>query len=253
MSSVEIIGVRGIGLVTADSDLPQIIAAAIDAQGCKLREGDVVVVAQKVVSKAEGRLVAMADINPDERARDLAATARKDPAAMQVVLDEAGEVMRAVPGVVITRHRTGHVLANSGVDASNSAPGGGSLVLWPVDPDASARKLRDSLITRYGVRVAVIVSDSLGRAWRVGTMGTAIGSAGLRPIWDQRGEVDLFGRVMEATVIGVADEIAAAASLVIGEAAEGVPVAIVRGASYEADDRSGIGEILRPVEQDLFR
>jgi coenzyme F420-0:L-glutamate ligase/coenzyme F420-1:gamma-L-glutamate ligase len=147
------------------------------------------------------------------------------------------------------------VLANSGVDASNVAEGeqGPAVLLWPENPDASARRLRLALEARFGVKLAVIVSDSLGRAWRMGTTGQAIGSSGLKPVRDRRGETDLFGRELKATVIGTADEIAGAASLVIGEAAEGSPVAIVRGAPYIPDDEAGLGELLRPLEQDLFR
>jgi coenzyme F420-0:L-glutamate ligase/coenzyme F420-1:gamma-L-glutamate ligase len=198
--------------------------------------------------------VRIASVTPGAEARDAAARADKDPAVVELIAAEAQELMRVAPGVIITRHRTGHVLANSGIDASNVVCGGAeSVLLWPKDPDASARQLRAQLEAAFGVRLAVIVSDSLGRAWRMGTTGHAIGSAGLKPVRDRRGEADLFGRELQATVIGVADEIAAAASLVIGEAAEGTPVAIVRGATYDPDDHAGVGEILRPLDKDLFR
>jgi coenzyme F420-0:L-glutamate ligase/coenzyme F420-1:gamma-L-glutamate ligase len=180
--------------------------------------------------------------------------AGKNPAVVELVIGESQELMRVAPGVIIARHRLGHVLANAGVDASNvPSAGGEAALLWPRDPDASARALRLALEARFGVRLAVIVSDSLGRAWRIGTTGAAIGSSGLKPVRDRRGESDLFGRTLQATVIGVADEIASAASLVMGEADEGLPVAIVRGATYDRDEHAGIGDILRPVEQDLFR
>jgi coenzyme F420-0:L-glutamate ligase/coenzyme F420-1:gamma-L-glutamate ligase len=162
--------------------------------------------------------------------------------------------MRASPNVVITRHRTGQVLANAGLDASNVAADGGEVLLqWPADPDASARALRGALQARFGVKLAVIVSDSLGRAWRIGTTGHAIGVAGMKPLRDRRGETDLFGRELQATIIGVADEIAAAASLVMGEAAEGVPAVLVRGAAYVADDTAGLVEMVRPLAEDLFK
>lgn len=244
--------VRGLPLIVPGDDIATLIGDAVAAGG-GLRDGDVVVVAQKIVSKAEGRLVRLADVAVTPAGREAAERSGKSAAQVTLVLAEAAEVMRVVPGVVITRHRTGHVLANSGIDASNAVAGGGHVVLWPDDPDASARRLRTAFEARFGVAVAVIVSDSLGRAWRMGTTGTAIGSAGLAPLRDRRGEPDLFGRRMEATLIGVADEIAAAASLVMGEAAEGVPAAIVRGATYVRDDAAGIGTILRPVAQDLFR
>jgi coenzyme F420-0:L-glutamate ligase/NADPH-dependent F420 reductase len=236
-------------------DLAAAIGDSCSAAGEDLRDGDVVVVAQKIVSKAEGRIVRLADVTPGPRARDVAAASDKDPAIVELALSESQEVVRAAPGVIIYRHRTGHVLANAGIDASNVVGDGGgeAVLLWPHDPDASARAMRAALEARFNVRLAVIISDSLGRAWRVGTTGTAIGVAGMKPIRDRRGEADLFGRELKVTMTGVADEIAAAASLVIGEAAEGTPVAIVRGAVYDRDDAAGVADLLRPVERDLFR
>jgi coenzyme F420-0:L-glutamate ligase/NADPH-dependent F420 reductase len=244
----------GLPLFEAGDDLAVAIAEAVRASGESLQDGDVVVVAQKVVSKVEGRAVRLAEVTPGGQARDAAAQAQKDPAIVELIAAESQELMRVAPGVIIARHRTGHVLANAGIDASNLVCGGTEAVLlWPLDPDASARRLRTSLEAAFGVRLAVIVSDSLGRAWRMGTTGSAIGSAGLKPLRDRRGEADLFGRELQATVIGVADEIAGAASLVMGEGAEGTPVAIVRGATYDVDEDAGIGEILRPLDKDLFR
>jgi coenzyme F420-0:L-glutamate ligase/NADPH-dependent F420 reductase len=248
--------VAGLPLFGPGDDLAGAILAALAATGEVLHEGDVIVVAQKVISKVEDRAVPLAGVTPGAAAREAAAKADKDPAVVELIAAEAQELMRVVPGVIIARHRTGHVLANAGIDASNVPEGddGPSVLLWPRDPDASARGLRAALEARFGVRLAVIVSDSLGRAWRMGTTGAAIGVAGIKPLRDRRGETDLFGRELKATVIGVADEIAAAASLVIGEAAEGTPVAIVRGATYDPDPAdAGIGELLRPLEKDLFR
>jgi len=253
-ASVSVRALGGLPLFAAGDDLAAAIAAAIRASGELPQDGDVVVVAQKVVSKVEGRAMRLADVTPGAPAREAAARAEKDPAVVELIAEESQELMRVAPGVIIARHRTGHVLANAGIDASNLACGGTeSVLLWPTDPDASARRLREALEAAFGVRLGVIVSDSLGRAWRMGTTGSAIGSAGLKPLRDRRGEADLFGRELQATVIGVADEIAAAASLVMGEAAEGTPVAIVRGAAYDADDAAGIGELLRPLDKDLFR
>lgn len=252
-ASLSVRALSGLPLFSAGDDLAGAIADVLAASGEPLRDGDVVVVAQKVVSKVEGRAVRLADVTPGAQAREAAARADKDPAMVELVAAEAQELMRVAPGVIIARHRTGHVLANSGIDASNVGEGEPSVLLWPQDPDASARRLRDALQATAGVRLAVIVSDSLGRAWRMGTTGHAIGSAGLKPLRDRRGETDLFGRELQATVIGVADEIAAAASLVMGEAAEGTPVAIVRGATYDPDEAAGIGDILRPLDKDLFR
>ena len=254
VAALSVRALPGLPLFQAGDDLAGAIAAALAAAGEMLQDGDVVVVAQKVVSKVEGRTVRLADVTPGLEARDAAARADKDPAMVELVAAEAQELMRVAPGVIITRHRTGHVLANSGIDASNVDGGGDpTVLLWPLDPDASARALRTALEAATGARLAVIISDSVGRAWRMGTTGTAIGCAGLKPLRDRRGETDLFGRELQATVIGVADEIAGAASLVMGEAAEGTPVAIVRGATYDLDDLAGIGEILRPLEKDLFR
>jgi coenzyme F420-0:L-glutamate ligase/coenzyme F420-1:gamma-L-glutamate ligase len=252
--SVTVTGVPGLPLFQPGDDLAGAIADGLAAAGLRLLDGDVVVVAQKVVSKVEGRLVALAGVEPGASARQAAAKADKDPAVVQLIEQESSEIMRVAPGVVIARHRSGQVLANAGIDASNiSHEGGDRVLLWPTDPDASARRLRQALEARFGVRLGVVISDSLGRAWRMGTTGTAIGVSGLKPIRDRRGEADLFGRTLIATVIGVADEIAAAASLVIGEATEGLPVAVVRGAAYVRDEAAGMDEMIRPLAQDLFR
>ena len=253
-ASLSVRALAGLPLFEAGDDLAGAIIEAVQASGEFLQDGDVVVVAQKIISKVEGRAVRLADVTPGAQAQDAAAQAQKNPAIVELIAAEAQELMRVAPGVIIARHRTGHVLANAGIDASNLPCGGTEAVLlWPEHPDASARRLRASLQDAAGARLAVIVSDSLGRAWRMGTTGSAIGSAGLRPLRDRRGEPDLFGRELQATVIGVADEIAGAASLVMGEGAEGTPVAIVRGATYDIDEEAGIGEILRPLDQDLFR
>lgn len=251
---VTITAIEGLPLFSAGQDLGGVVVSAIRAQGLEPADGDVVVFAQKVVSKVEDRFAPLSSTTPGAEARAVAEQAQKDAAVVQLVIDESAEVMRVAPGVIITRHRTGHVLANSGIDASNVAGAASDRVLlWPVDPDASAARLRRQLEQAFGVRVAVVISDSLGRAWRVGTVGTAIGVSGMKPLRDRRGETDLFGRELQATVIGVADEIAGAASLVIGEAAEGTPVVIVRGAVYEAAEDEGVAELLRPLEKDLFR
>lgn len=246
--------VPGIPLIEAGDDLAALIAEAMVGAGLDLEDGDIVVTAQKVISKAEGRTVRLDQAVPGDEARLDGARSGKDAATVELIHSESSEVMRVAPGVLVTRHRLGHVAANAGIDFSNvPQEQGETALLWPLDPDASAARLRQALQQRFGVRLGVVISDSLGRAWRMGTTGTAIGVSGLRPLRDRRGETDLFGRVLQATLIGVADEIAAAASLVIGEAAEGVPVVIVRGATYETAEDYGIGEILRPLNEDLFR
>lgn len=229
------------------------LTAALDRSGDALRDGDIVVVAQKIVSKAEGRAVRLSEVSPGAEASRLAQETGRPGALVQLILDESEVVMRATKAAIIVRHRTGHVMANAGIDASNIAGGeADTVLLWPQDPDASARAIRAEL---GGKKVAVIIADSLGRAWRIGTTGTAIGCAGLAALEDRRGETDLFGRTLQATVIGVADSIAAMAVLAMGEGAEGTPVAIVRGAGkwVTAKDGAGAGAQLRPLVEDMFR
>lgn len=251
---LSVIPVPNLPLFAAGDSLSAAIETALKSADIILEDEDVVVIAQKVVSKVEGGMRSLSQVDPSSDSLKIATTASKNPALVELICKESRELLRVVPGLVVARHRTGHVLANAGIDASNVAPDQPDMVmLWPEDPDASARNLRSSLQGRCGVRLGVIISDSLGRAWRMGTVGTAIGVAGIKPLRDRRGEADLFGRVLEATIIGVADEIAAAASLVIGEGAEGIPVAIVRGARYDSDDAASISEIIRPLEQDLFQ
>ena len=250
--SVEAIG--GLPLLAAGDDLAALIIQALKTGGQSLQDGDVIVIAQKAVSKVEGRAIILADVTPSQEALEIAEKTQKHPHVVELINAESETLMRVRPGLIITRHRLGHVAANAGIDASNVAPTTApeSVLLWPKDPDASARALREALQTHLGVRLAIIVSDSLGRAWRLGTTGSAIGIAGMKPVRDRRGEHDLFGRILQATEIGVADEIAAAASLVIGEAAEGLPAAIVRGAIYEPDENARVTDMLRPRADDLF-
>jgi coenzyme F420-0:L-glutamate ligase/coenzyme F420-1:gamma-L-glutamate ligase len=251
--AVLVIPVTGLPMFKPGDDLAAAIATAMQAQEFFPEPGDVLVVAQKIVSKVEGRAVQLDGVTASKPALQLAETTGKRPAMAELILRESATVMRARPGLIITRHKLGHVAANAGIDASNvESPDGETVLLWPLDPDASALRLRANLEARYGVRIAVIISDSLGRAWRMGTIGTAIGASGLNPLTDRRGETDLFGRVLQATLVARADELAAAASLVIGEAAEATPVAIIRGASYIRSEAGGIGSTLRPLREDLF-
>jgi coenzyme F420-0:L-glutamate ligase/coenzyme F420-1:gamma-L-glutamate ligase len=246
----------GLPLFAAGDSVARDVAAAAQRQGIAFGPGDVVVLAQKIVSKAEGRVRRLREVAAGADARALAETTGRPAALMQLMLDESAEVLRATPVVVITRHRTGHVAANAGIDASNVEGGAEDCVLlWPEDPDASARAIRAELAELAGVAPAVVIADSLGRAWRMGTIGTAIGAAGLVIVDDRRGEVDLFGRTLQATLVGVADTLAAAAVLVMGEGAEGVPAVIVRGAErfVAAGDTPGAAAGVRPLKEDLFR
>lgn len=216
-----------------------------------MRDGDVVVLAQKIVSKAEGREVSLASVTPSARAEELAGITLKDPRLVELVLRESTEVVRAVPNILIVRHRLGFVMAQGGIDASN-VDGTDTVLLLPIDPDASAARLRQALMALTGADVGVVINDSWGRAWRIGTVGTAIGVAGLPGLIDMRGKPDLNGRILRVTEIGHADEIAAAASLLMGQADEGRPVVILRGLGRLAAEGTA-RDLVRPVRQDLFR
>jgi coenzyme F420-0:L-glutamate ligase/coenzyme F420-1:gamma-L-glutamate ligase len=235
--------VRGLPELEPGADLARLIADATE-----LEDGDVVVVAQKAVSKAEGSIVRLADVEPSERARALAGDDR-DPRRLEVILRESARIVRIRPPLVIAQTRHGYVCASAGVDASN-APAQDTLVLLPADPDESAAGLRDGLRKLTGREVAVIVSDSFGRAWRQGTTDVAIGCAGLRPLADLEGERDRVGYELHATVIAVADQIAGAAQLVMGKL-DGIPVAVVRGLDVAGEGSAG--ELVMPPERDLFR
>lgn len=256
-AGLSIAPLRGMPLFGAGMSIAGEIVAAIAREGGRLRDGDVIVIAQKIVSKAEGRFVRLADVQPGPAARELAAKTGRTPQYTQLILDESSEILRETPAAIIARQKTGHVLANAGIDASNVEGGGdGTVLLWPLDPDASARALRAELGAMCGVRPAVVIADSLGRAWRIGTVGAAIGCAGLSVLDDRRGKgEDLFGRTLQATVIAVADAAAAAAVLAMGEGAEGTPAALVRGAGHWVTEEDGPGAAsgLRPVAVDMFR
>ena len=253
-SQLTITGLAGIPLVQPGFDLAQLAVDGYPASALEPRDGDVLVVAQKVVSKAEGRMVDIAAVEPSEEAIALAAETEKDPRLIQVILSESRRIVRHRPNLVIAEHKLGFVMANAGIDHSNVAPGGGDqhVLLLPVDPDGSAAALQQRLRELCGKDIAVIISDSFGRPWRRGTVGIAIGAAGLPAVIDWRGLPDLFGRTLEVTETGFADEIAAAASLVMGQAAEGRPAVVVRGLDWPGEG-SGVGQLIRAKAMDLFR
>lgn len=247
---------RGLPMFQEGMSVAREIAKAALHVGFNVNDGDVVVVAQKIVSKVEGRRVRLSDVEASAEAEALAQRTGRPAALMQLMRDESAEIMRATPQVTISRQRTGHVAANAGIDASNIEGGeDDAVLLWPRDADASARAIRAELCAGSGAAPAVLIADSLGRAWRMGTIGTAIGCAGLQVLHDRCGEADLFGRALRATLVGVADSIAAAAVLAMGEGAEGTPVAIVRGVERYVTREDGNGAVmaLRPLDQDLFR
>ena len=253
-SQVALIALRGIKLVEPGDDLSEIAVAAFSGNGIVPDAGDVLVVAQKIVSKAEGRYVDMTTVEPSERAVALAAEVDKDPRFVQVVLSESKRVVRRRPGLLIVEHRLGFVMANAGIDHSNlpTQAGGERVLLLPEDPDGSAFALRKKLIGNFGTDIAVIISDSFGRPWRKGTVGVALGAAGLPALIDMRGHPDLFGRELLVTETGFADEIAAAAGLLMGQADEAVPMVLVRGLGWSAPEVPAAA-LIRPAEHDLFR
>lgn len=253
MSRFETFAVPGIPMVQPGDDLPALILAALASAGTQLQDGDVVCVAQKVVSKAENALVRLEDVVPGPRALELAAQTEKDPRLVELILSESDEVLRHKPGVLIVRHRLGIVGANAGIDQSNVDHSGGEVaLLLPEDPDASATQLRAALEEATGAKLAVIITDSHNRPWRLGTMGTAIGCAGLQSLEDHRGGQDMFGRELKVTLINRADAIATAATLVMGETTEATPLAIVRGFPVDEVHLSA-REMVRPLADDLFR
>jgi coenzyme F420-0:L-glutamate ligase/coenzyme F420-1:gamma-L-glutamate ligase len=250
---IELMGVPGIPLIETGDDLAATISTAIRGHSLALQDQDVVVVTSKIVSKAEGRWADLNTVEPDDEALRVAAVCEKDPREVALILGESRRISRLRPGVLIVEHRLGFVCANAGMDHSNTRPAENWRLLLPLDPDSSARRLRESFSADFGAHVAVVISDSHGRPFRLGTMGVAIGSAGLPALWDLRGRPDLFGTALRVTEVGFADELAAAAGLVLGQAAEGIPVVIIRGLSFPADDHSTAANLVRPRELDLYR
>lgn len=244
----------GLPRVRPGDDLVALVSDALKRAGLVLQANDIVVVAQKIVSKSEGRLARLDDVTPSVQANELAAVTGKDPRQVQLVLDESDEVLRAKKNVMVVAHRLGLVMANAGIDRSNveQAGAGETVLLLPVDPDASARRLKDGLEARYGGPLGVVITDSIGRAWRLGTVGHAIGSAGVPSLIDQRGQPDMNGRALEVTETAFADSVASAAVLVMGEAAEGTPAALVRGLTWNAPEKPAAA-LIRPKREDMFR
>ena len=249
---LEILALEGVPDISEGDDLCGIVLDAYRTSDLAPVPGDILVVAQKIVSKAEGRQVDLASVSPSPEAERLAAETEKDARVIELILSEAEEVMRARPGLIVVRHRLGYVLANAGIDASNVEEGGDAhVLLLPRDPDGSAASLRAEIERRTGVAPGVIVGDSLGRAWRLGTTGTALGAAGVTALADLRGTPDMFGRPLMVSEVGLADQIASAAALAMGEAGERRPVVLVRGLAAASED-SRAADLIRPREFDLF-
>ena len=252
---IRVVGIVGVPEIRAGDDLAGLVVEAAQRQNVPIEQNDILVVTQKIVSKAEGRIVRLEDIQPSPVALQLSEGHHKDPRHTEIILRESNRIVRMDRGNIICETRHGFNCANAGVDASN-VPGEGTLALLPIDPDASAERIRQGVKERLGTEVAVIISDTFGRPWREGAINVAIGVAGASPIKDYRGKQDAYGQVMRTTVIAVADELASAAELVTGKVA-GVPVALIKGYTCEPVDTlssvKGARLLIRPPEHDMFR
>jgi coenzyme F420-0:L-glutamate ligase/coenzyme F420-1:gamma-L-glutamate ligase len=250
---IELHALAAVGEVRPGEDLAHLLAQALRAASLAVEANDVLVVTSKIVSKAEGRFVDLASVTPSSRAIELAAITLKDARFVELVLAESTAILRAVPHVLITRHRSGHVMANAGIDRSNTGRTvSDQVLLLPIDADASAGRLRAALRRYWQHPPAVLICDSFGRPWRKGVTNVAIGACGLPALVDRRGELDRDGRKLEVTQVAYGDMIAAASGLVSGEAAEGIPAVLLRGWRWQAPERPA-SALLRPVEEDLFR
>ncbi len=250
-NTVELIGLRDLPIITEGDDLMELVCTAAKTQGAPIQDGDVIVISHVVASRAEGNIINLDDVEPSAFAKSFAQQFNKDPAVVEVVLRQSKGIVRMGDGKLITESLHGFVCANSGVDRSN-VPGDRNVALLPKDPDRSAQRMRRRIREITGKDVAVIVSDTHGRPLRMGEINIAIGVAGINPIRDRRGEKDLFGYVLTVKRTAIADELASAAELVIGQANEGIPAAIIRGYSYPKSETSKATDLLRPREQDLF-
>jgi coenzyme F420-0:L-glutamate ligase/coenzyme F420-1:gamma-L-glutamate ligase len=252
-AALQFFTIPGIPEVQTGDDLAAILLQALSAADILLQDGDVLAVAQKVVSKAEGRLVNLEDVLPSVQAQEVAAATAKDPRLVALILQEGKEISRMRPGVLIVRHRLGFTSANAGIDRSNvpQKEGAETVLLLPEDPDRSAVRIQKRIASECGVRIGVVITDSHGRPFRLGTVGVAIGVAGIPALWDQRGEQDLYGYALQHTDVAVADEIAAAAGLLMGQAGQGLPAVILRGLILPVRDGRA-ADLVRPRELDLY-
>jgi coenzyme F420-0:L-glutamate ligase/coenzyme F420-1:gamma-L-glutamate ligase len=252
MKSLTLTPLQDIPLIRQGDDLADIIVNALEHSNLTLEDHDIFVLAQKVVSKAEGRMVNLETVSPSPRALELAGQTEKDARLVELILRESQSVVRTRPGTIIVEHKLGFICANAGIDHSNVSGEGEYVLLLPENPDQSASGIRGKIEAKTNKKIGVMIIDSHGRAWRIGTEGVCIGLSGIPGVIDERGWQDLFGYTLRITVVGVADELAAAASLVMGQAAEGTPIVHVRGFPYPLREGS-LKELIRPKEQDLFR
>ncbi|MEJ5328192.1 MAG: coenzyme F420-0:L-glutamate ligase [Candidatus Bathyarchaeia archaeon] len=252
MDAVKIIAVKNLPLITEGDNIAELIFNAAIAQNTPIRDRDIIVITHVAVSKAEGDIVNLDDVLPSERAIEIAQKTGKDPALVETILRETKEIVRLGPNSIITEIKNGMVCANAGVDKSN-VEGERTVALLPKNPDATAQKIRQEIKRLTGFDVAVIISDTHGRPFRMGEVNVAVGVAGIKPLRDRRGEKDLFGYVLKVKRTAVADELASAAELVMGQADEGIPAAIIRGYKYQPVEDASATELVRPKEKDLFR
>lgn len=255
MPQLHLMSIPNIPHVQPGDNLAELLLAALASAGLKLQDNDILAIAQKIVSKAEGRQVNLAEVTPGPQAQAVAAQTGKDPRLVELVLQESdGQISRLRLGVLIVRHRLGFTSANAGIDRSNVAQTGHeeTVLLLPQEPDASAERIRQAMQAQLGVNIGVVITDSHGRPFRLGTVGVAIGVAGIPALWDRRGEPDLYGYALQHTDVGVADEIAAAAGLLMGQAAESTPAVVVRGLRLPAQPGKA-ADLIRPKEMDLYR
>ena len=252
-NKLEVIALNNVPSIKENDDIAKIIIDNSREDNLEIQKNDIVVIAQKIISKSEGRLIDLQTVFPSDQAKEIAKQASKDARLVELIIQESNEIIRIQNGVIIVEHNLGHILANAGIDQSNIENGDGHVLLLPKNPNKSADQIRRDLELSLGVKVGVIITDSMGRAWRLGTTGHAIGSSGVKTIIDLRGKSkDLFGRELKTTLICCADQIASAAALVTGESNEGKPVAIVRGIDMPSDS-DNVNDLSRPKKEDLFR
>ena len=252
--TIELIGLDNIPIVDDNDDISKIIRDAVDKQGCLIKHGDIILIAETLISKAEGNFIKLDELMPSDEALDLAKKSKKDPKLVEAIIQQSNEIVEVGPSFIITETKQGFVCANAGIDESNV--GEGLATPMPINADKSAFEIREFLEKEYGEEIAVIITDTQGRAFRFGAIGTAIGCSGISPLWRRVGEKDLYGRELETTEIATADELAAAASLIMGQADEGLPVVIIRGFGSFDELRnvdSDISPLIMPKEFDVFR
>lgn len=252
-SRLEVIALNNVPSINEHDDIAKITIQHCKDSGIEIEQNNIVIIAQKIISKSEGRFVNLKSVIASDKAKKIAQQTAKDPRLVELIIKESREIIRIQDGIIIVEHRLGHILANAGIDQSNTGKEEDQVLLLPKNPNESAAHIRRTIESTLGLKVGVIITDSMGRAWRLGTVGHAIGSSGVKTIIDLRGQSqDLFGRPLQTTVIGFADQIAASATIVMGESDEGRPIVIVKGIDMPSNS-DNVDDLIRPKEDDLFR